>query len=185
MLFFYLLSCFTVSSNSIPFSLILNHCFLSIQFPTSHHIFLLHSNFLSTYSTSNNPSLHPVLPFISCIVPSCPFINCSYLAPFYSCFLLLSLILYHILFTCHFLLIFITYSVTSCHAVRSHLILPYLTLTYFLCPITLPFNVFYFLFSSTSTPDILHSFVFYYLPVILLFQFSFMLFYFLSVCAAT
>ncbi len=181
MLFFYFLSCFTVSSNSIPFYLILNHCFLSIQFPTSHHIFLLHSNFLSEYSTSNNPSLHPVLPFISCIVPSCPFINCSYLAPFYSCFLLLSLILYHILFTCYFLLIFITYSGTSCHALRSHLILPYLTLTYFLCPITLPFNVFYFL-SSTSTPDILHSFVFYYYRLSYFFVFFHAILLPLSLC---
>lgn len=92
------------------------------------------------------------------------FINFSYLGPSYSCVLLLSLIQYHILFTCYFLLIFITYSGTSCHSVGSpHLILSSLTLTYFLCPITLPFNVFYFLFSfTTSTPHILNSFVFYY-----------------------
>lgn len=93
------------------------------------------------------------------------FTNFSYLAPSYSCFLLLPLILYHILFTCYFLLIFITYCGTSCHAVRSPLLSSYMTFSHsdFLCPITLPFNVFDFLFSfTTSTPPILLSFVLYY-----------------------
>lgn len=62
----------------------------------------------------------------------------------------------HLLFPTYFH--HIQWNFLSCCKVSSHLILPSLTLTYFLCPITLPFNVFYFLFSFL----LLLSFVFYY-----------------------
>ncbi len=83
----------------------------------------------------------------------------------------------HLLFPTYFH--HIQWNFLSCCKVSSHLILPSLTLTYFLCPITLPFNVFYFLFSFL----LLLSFVFYY--YLLSTRFFFMLCYFLWVYATS
>ncbi len=94
------------------------------------------------------------------------FTNFSYLAPFYSCFLLLPLILYHTLFTCYFLLIFITYSGTSCHAVRSPLILYYLLSLWLTSFVLSHFLSMYSIFSSPFFSYFLLSFTtICYLPV--------------------